>query len=103
MTGKMTLKQFYTFIDEVTDTYKFKNLVEALEWAYDAVTEEAGESMARFISNTYYLKAAIAQTMIDSRCPHLKHVMIIDCHGKDIKITFGTPSKMALENGLCQY
>ena len=101
--AKMTLNQFYQFIDKVTDTYKFKNLDDALEWAYDAVSEEAGRQMATSISNTYFLKAAIAQTMIDSRCPNEKHVMIIDCHGKDIKITFGTPSFRALVSGLCQY
>ena len=103
MTEKMTLKQFYTFIDEVVDAYKFKNLIDALAWAHTSVGKDGGEGLATCISNTYFLKAATATTMVNVNTPHLKHVMIVDCHSKDIKITFGTPSKMALEKGLCQY
>ena len=103
MTGKMTLNQFYTFIDKVVDAYKFKNLNDALAWARTSVDKDGGKRLATSISNTYFLKAAIAQTMINASTPNQKYVMIVDCHSKDIKITFGTPSKMALENGLCQY
>ena len=103
MTGKMTLNQFYTFIDKVVDAYKFKTLNDALAWAYTSVGKDGGKRLATSISNTYFLKAAVAQSIVDARKPDEQFVMIIDCQKKDIKITCGTPSKMALESGLFQY
>ena len=82
-------------IDKVVDSFRFKTLKEALDWARTSDSEEAGRQMANGILNTYYLKAIAATPVVHEKMPSKRIVMLIDCTSSDIRITFGTPSKTA--------
>ena len=90
-----TKKDFYSMIDKVVDTFRFKTLREAIAWAKTSDSKKAGRWMANGISNTYYLKAIVASAVIHEKMPNKKMVMLIDCTNNDIRLTFGTPSKTA--------
>ena len=86
---------FYSMIDKVVDTFHFKTLNEAVTWAKTSKSKKTGKQMAIGISNTYFLKALVAQKVVTVQAPNKKMVMLIDCMNNDIRITIGTPSKTA--------
>ena len=94
------IEELYKTIDEVVESYEFETLTDALAWALSSVGDDHGAGMALRISDVYLNKTATVTPIIDSRKPNVKHVMIIDCYHDDIKLLFGTPSKLAFELNL---